>query len=572
MIVSLLCISSVFAGTLVAGSSVAVTSNNPDIGKLTLVGLWSTTPTANDKLIITNADLPKEYGLAKQLVIDVPQPTFEQVFSVDNQKPIYDYELFSSSIYITDYENKIMNEFKTKHPGASILTYRAASDWTGLTHNAYIIYVSKQQGWVGSTLNKGINYEQKVNLNMPDGSVKSLELIRNAQTDQLVDSISGVALARVAGFSSWTNGLLDTRNTYAYHANVDKTVGNWLPFNDKNQYYTAYVSSLTNLEQWGTKQASATSGSIQNAINSDIAAYRVNKNNLISFSTNFPADWSNKGSQSATRTNGNDIIVPLVRTALTANIQLILNGEKFGLFIPTGVPSIVSYDSSVTFSETGSGAVKYTVQNVGQSDGTFTVQLFCPDTKVVGEVDELLIKAGQSTSGNIRVTGKPGSTSDLSQTCKLTMTESTTKQKVEKNVGVTVQAKANCEVGQESAQYTSGAVTIVDTYDAKCNVVSSIKCNTATQDVKVNGGVSECVNKPQSNGGTGTFNTTLFAVSIIVGLVGVMFAYTPVKEFTFPMGKSGKYILWIVLGGIFLALALWVVPNVYKFFLSIFGV
>lgn len=575
VVITLVMTMNVFAGTLVSGSTVAISSNNPDIsGKYTLVGLWSTTPTANDKIFITNAILPEPYGIKQQVAIDVPMPTFEQVFSVESQKPLYEYSLFESEMYVnSNCESKVSTEFNTKHPGAQRLVSNTA--WYEVSNplfcKGFIIYASNQKGWIGQTINKGINYNQKINI---DG-VGTLSLVRNEAEDKLADSISGVAIARVLGFSSWTNGLLDSRNTYAYHANVDRTVGVWSPFNDNAQYYTEYVvasSDLKNVYQSADATGLKISGEVRERFNNAINTNNRQVMQLVSYSTNYPSDWANKGFASQTRTVGNDIVVPLQRTALTANIQLILNGEKIGIFIPTGVPSIVSYDNQITFDETASGKVNYVVKNTGQSAGAFRVQLFCADSSIVGEADDLTMSAGQSITGNIRVTGKSSTTSDFSQTCKLQMKEVTTNVTVEKNVDVTVLAKSSCVVGQQSEPYTSGSLTIVDTLDAKCAVVSQIKCVTASEDVKLIDGKYQCVAKPQKDGGTGTFNTTLFTTSVILGLIGVAFAYTPVKEFVMPMGKYGKYVSYAILISIFATIALWLVPMVWKALLGLYGI
>lgn len=569
---------SVFAGTLVSGSTVTVTSNNDDIsGKYTLVGLWSTNPNANDKIVISNAVLPAPYGIVSQLAIDVPQPTFEQVFAIGNQIPMFEYALFETSTYYLGSNEeraaKALAEFRKSSPTAIIQQrYELHGTWD-VSYKEFIVFVVRQRGWVGTTTNKGINYAQQININ----GVGTMNLVRNEAKDQLVDSISGVALARLTGFSSWTNGLLDTRNTYAYHTNNDQKVGTWTPFNDGGTYYSAWTNAVSNLVNANPVETQKTNQQVLDLLNTVIANVNKQVDGLVAVSTNYPTDWSTKGYREQTRTSGNDVVVPLQRDALVANIQLILNGEKFGIFIPTGVPAIINYDSSITFDETSAGNVKYTVQNVGSADGSFRMQLFCNNKNIVGEADDLLIAKGQQTAGDIRVTGKSLTTADVTDTCKLQLLEVTTKKTVEVNVAVKILAKSNCAQGQQSAPYTSGGKTYVDTYDAKCNVIDTLACTTATQDTKIVNGLYKCVDKPVTPGTVpstepGDFNSTLFGISVLVGLIAVFFAYTPVKEFTFALGKPGKYIQWVVMVGLFLAVALWLVPMISKWFLGLFSI
>lgn len=544
VVMSIMC-ASAFAGTLAAGTSLQVTSNNNEIsGKYNLVGVWSTTPTAADSIIITNSQLPAPYGLKSQLVIDVPQPSFEQVFSVQSQKPVYTYALWiSDNKFFNDIDAKIEAEFQKENPNAVVVVSKqSCSSLVTWTCKGYKIYATQQKGWVGQVTNSGIDFEQPIVI---DGVGTIMLSTKSATSSQLSGTIPGVAIARLLGFSSWTNALLSEKNVYAFHAGSSTSVGQWLPFSDNGQYYTSYIATETNLKNVLNVGGLTTGGAIESKFNSVIIAANNQANLLVGASTNYPSSWLANSNKAGITSSSNLINVPLKTTVLTANIQLILNGEKFGVFVATGIPKIDSIDSSVKFSETASAMINYVAKNDGQSSGSFQTSLVCPSGKIQGQADQFTLNAGQSVNKQMYVTAKTDANKDLSETCVFSLTESTTQTKVSRNVVINVEAKANCAQGQQSDPYVSGALTVVDVYDSSCKVIDQVKCTTASQDTKLVNGKYECVAKSGTSGqGATNFSVPLLIASLLIGLALAITAYVNLKAFSF--GKYTKIALTII--------------------------
>jgi hypothetical protein len=578
----LLLLSTASAGTLISGSKIDVQSNYAGFNNLSLVGTWSTTPAVSDQLIVNGAMLPAPYALRQQIVIDVQKPTFEQRFEVVQQQALYVPLLVEQDFWIWNIPGTGKDKYQLCDE--AVQSYISASGkklWTGtginvLYGNAYchavFVLQDSQQGWIGSLSTQGYNYYQTINVD----NIATLHLIQNENTSQLVDKVNNVVRATLVNFGDWTNAKLSDSNTWGYHEGNTLGSGPWTPFYDSvgsrtfasaNSLITTYFSTLS-------VTSTTFSDSQLQAIRNNVQVMKDEVARLKGASATPPASWIN-GDTAAIRTAANTVIVPYARTALTANIQFVMSGQSFGLIIPTGIPSLVSYDKTIQFDETAAGILNYQVKNIGSSTGTFSAVASCNGGKVITNTDEFSLVAGQTYSGKLRNTAKTTTTAASEKsTCTLTVTETNTQQKVTGTYTATVITKSECAAGQQSdPKFNSDGSSYVETYDTLCNVISTTKCSASETFTKDATGNWICKAKEGGSGSTSDdasgFSTPLFVVTIILSLAATVATAVyarPVKHFH--IGKVHGAWLYITLIAIAFIATFFLVPFLWKVFLG----
>jgi hypothetical protein len=528
------------AGTLVSGSRVDVQSNYDGFKGLTLIGTWSTTPAANDRLSITNAQLPAPYGLRETVDITVQQPVIEQVFRVGSQEklerlvPVERSYLFlnlpfgktSNQLCQEKFEADRLSMYggKPLMEGSSAVAKVAAGSCSVLA-----VLVDSQAGWVGTVTDKGIYYEQKVDL---DG-IGTLRLAVNERENDLSDQIDGVGRATLLSFGSWTNAKLSSRDLYGYHGKNALGSDTWKPFADStgmNNYRAARsrIAAADGVSLGGGFFFFGNSGysTVRSELQSSVQQANNEVARIVGVSSTIPSSWGG-ATGGAIRYTGNDIIVPLQRTALVANVQLILAGEKFGLFIPTGEPKIVSADSSIKFSETSSGNLNYRVKNVGTDTGTFRLRSDCGG-QVVSDDLEFALKAGEEKSGLLRLTAKSQSFSKTETlSCTLELKEIQINKADTKKFSTVIEVKQQCTEGEETEPTFDSAKQKYAVYvlDSSCSVKSTKECALAEGTFVKENGAYVCkahtpgsVISPPAAPSEPTFRLWILVTSVVIGL------------------------------------------------------
>lgn len=565
LIVALLLLSGIASvmaqGTLVSGSTVEVKSNYDGFKNFSLVGTWSTTPSLDDQLIITNANLPEPYGLRDEIHIDVMAPKVEQVFRVGNQKALYKpafaekrYYYFTLSqnqdVRMDKCNTELESDLATNYAGRQIYpgTFPIGLV-TGLYCDVQFVVKDTHEGWVGEATNHRLNYYQDISL---DG-VGTLHLERSEAKDQLVDRINGVGRASLLNFGIWTNAQLSDRNVWAYHAKNELGTDKWQPFQDSvgiATYNSAQSLIISKFQEGGALLAPAD----KTKVTESIAVMKVEVDRLKGASFTIPSSW--QGSFDGTpRTAANDIIVTIAknRPTLVPQIQLVLAGEKFGLFIPTGKPKILSADATISFDETKSGYINYKVQNIGSARGAFLVKAFCNDDRVVSAENELNINKDQVLTGKLQVTAKStqfAETEDVS--CKIRMTETNTQEFVEKDVKISIIVKELCVEGEQTDPVLSGDNYVVNVLDKTCNIKSSLSCPKVDKEFVKENGLWVCKDKSifggtgggdtSNNDDNGSFSKTVLIIAIVLALIVGLIV------FGFTMGlQKIPYGIWIQL-------------------------
>lgn len=542
MLALLLLAGSGHAGTLISGSNVDVKSNYDGFNGLSLVGTYSTTPAANDIITITNAQLPEPYGLKQTVTITVPEPRIEQVFDVNNQRQVYKVIIVKERTYY--YLNlpygqtaselckeKLTADIQANYGNLPLLEGTGANLLVGNgVCYAQFALQQTQVGWLGSVSERGLYYYQDINL----AGIGTLHLERSAAIDDLSDKIDGVGRATLLNFGTWTNSDLSAAGIYAFHARTSDGTKPWRAFQDTST--TNYVGSYTNAinalqSQLFTGDAPASLTEFRAVGTSAVEKGNIINNmaaNIQGATATIPASWSGK-IDGTIRTSANSLIVPLNGNIFTANIQLVLAGEKFGLYIPTGKPSIVSASSSITFQETGTGYLDYTVKNIGTNTGTFVLKGFCADGKVLTQEVEMSLAAGATKSGRLAHTAK-SETFDLTEkvACSLRFEEIQTDEFVSKAYSVEVQVKQSCVEGEQSDPKFSpdGRTQTVYVLDSSCNVKDELTCDVTTSIFEKVNGVWTCVQKDNTtptpnpdNDNDGTFRPGLLLFAAVVGVL-----------------------------------------------------
>lgn len=545
------------AGTLVSGSRVDVQSNYPglsltgkcspstgEVSGCALVGTWSTTPAANDRLSIINSQMPAPYGLRESVDVNVQQPVIEQVFRVASQEklerlvPVERSYLFLNLPFGKTSNQLCQEKFEadrqTLYGGKPLMegSSAVAKVATG-SCSVLAVLVDSQAGWVGTVTDKGIYYEQKIDL---DG-IGTLRLAVNEKENDLSDQIDGVGRATLLSFGSWTNAKLSSRDLYAYHGKNALGSDSWKPFADStgmNNYRAARarIAAADGISLGGGFFFFGNSGydTVRKELQSSVQQANNEVARVVGVSSAIPASWGG-ATGGAIRYTGNDIIVPLQRTALIANVQLVLAGEKFGLFIPTGTPKIVSADSSVKFSETASGNLNYRVKNVGTDTGTFRLRSDCGG-QVVSDDLEFPLKANEEKSGLLRLTAKSQSFSKTETlSCTLELKEIQINKVDTKKFSTVIEVKQQCTEGEETEPSFDSVKQKYSVYvlDSSCSVKSTKECALAEGTFVKENGVYVCkayapgtVITPPKQDGEPTFRLWILVTSAVVGFVAAV--------------------------------------------------
>ncbi len=571
IMILLLLASSVHAGTLVAGSSIAVSSNYPGFDGLSLVGTWSTTPTVNDILTVSPNQLPANYGMPNAIVIKVPEPTYQEVLAVSNQKPLYTAQfqdqVFPTSglfcpgtlclsndhnVWQAQCDKALQDWLKSKgnlklYPG----TYQIGAV-NGLQCRLQFVTEQSQVGWVGDVAPANLYYSQDIII----GTNGTLHLVSNKSVNQLTDSIPHVGRATYLGSNVFASFPLQVQYIHAFQPGSVFNVNGWNPYHDSIGITTFSNSEADMISkfQYGNGLISST---VISTIQNDITLMKQESQRISGLSTSVPSEWGGKYQPPITK-QANQIVVTLNNDVYTSNIQLVLAGQSFGLYLATGKPQIVSMDSSVSFEETNSGYINYVVKNIGSAQDSFVLHATC-DGDVVSDDVYIPLDAAQQKLGKMRITSKSSTlTTTETSSCVVSFTSQNTKVADTRTVQVIVTVKDLCAVGQQTDPIPSGSNYVVNTLDVHCAIVSSTTCpaDSTHQFQKDSAGVWQCKDVQGSAGGgvqppqdKPTFSTGLFVSSIIVALIGsvlVGFYTRPLRKFT----KFGKWIYIVLIIGV----------------------
>lgn len=586
LLVLFLAVGQVSAGTLVSGSRVDVESNFQGFDGLSLVGTWSTTPAAVDTLVVKNSLLPDtceledgteaSCSLEDDITITVKEPVFEQVMTVTDQRPLYRATYYRSKFYYFTLTNDAAKEAcddafqehlngfffgKELYPGLSSLPRSVGK----ITCDVDYIVVDKHEGWVGTVFTSGTNYDQDIILDN-GGTLELSSDKRPGQVTQLSDNIPNVAKATLLGFSDWTNAELNDDDIWAYHEREELGVGEWDPYEDSIGITTINNEENTILSIMG-RAGTLTENEI-NEVTTALGKLDTEVSRIKGESFSLPSSWDDRFVPPVSST-ANDIFVTIdpTKTVSVAEIQLILDGDSFGLIINVGEPKILSIDKTVELEETTSGFLDYEVQNVGEAPGAFLLEVLC-QSQVVGDEETLNLDSGEKESGEIRITAKSVTGQDFDESCELRMTEISSGEFDSEFFTAEVTAKANCAEGEQTDPFPGGDNFFVNVLDKQCNLKDIITCPANTHEFVKEGSQWVCVERDGdgSIGGSGGgsddgFNTVLFTIASILAVVGAgtVGFYTQGLR---GLGTPGT-VFWITLivgtaVGVFLAVpALW---------------
>ncbi len=499
------------AGTLISGSKVDVESNYAGFSGLSLVGTWSTTPSVSDSIVIKTADVEAPYTLQTSATINIPAPLFEQVLRVNTQLPLIKGELVQKRYWYINYPgfgktaSQICNDAVSSDL-ATTYSGRQLYPSTGINANVGNIYCDvimvlqqSHAGWMGPVDQDHWNYNQKIVFS----TGQTLNLVSNTQQTQVVDKIDNFARASLVNFGQWTSSQLTDNNIYGYHKKSALGTDVWHPFQDTTglgTYQTLY-SFLTNNFAAGDLSSADFDSTRVAEYQRQVTQMNSEIDRLTGSAITLPSGWTSTGDLNGIHYSANDIIVPIKKTVLVANIQLVLKGDQFGLYIPTGKPQIVSSGSTLTFPETGSGVLSYTIKNIGTATGTFQVTSTCSPSGIV-QADPVFhtLTANTQITGQLYHTAKTDITSDQIVGCTLRLTETNTQEYVTRTYTVTVQAKQSCVQGQQTDPVLTGTTYTVKTLDTQCNVINSVTCDALTGVFQKQNGIWVCVGKDPTTG------------------------------------------------------------------------
>ena len=536
------------AGTLISGNTMEVRSNYPGIDGLTLVGTWSTTPTVNDRVFVNNLVVPEPYSVQGSKYIEFSRPTFEQVFEVRNQRRAYtiqyedrsfNFALIGSGTALdrcidkweeyretVESNKELMPGFEPVLVNLRSLVGSCRVFWATMTH----------EGWYGDVFDDRIFYQQTVSI---EGVSQNIVLERSDERDQLVGTIPGVARAALLDFGMYTNARLSDNNVKAFHGRNNLGSDNWKPFSGSqtNSFEQAVTAVLDHREQvFSTRwEGSFSSWVTEFERLSGIANNRALSIN--SASQSIPTQWQGNIANPP-RTSGNTIIVEPRRDTFTANIQVAVKGDSFGLFVPTGVCEIVSADQTVQWAEGEEGYLNYRLRNTGTDTGSMRVTATCDGGNIQGFPEQFALSAGQTVNQRMTLTGQSVNFDPLqSFSCEFSCRESNTGQTDTHSFTAIIERKEICSQGEELAPVIINDNFVVDVLDSDCNVIQRKTCPVATGQFVRSGNVYSCEERTgigsgdrpfDPDGEQTSFNPTVLIIALILGLIAgtLVFVWT----------------------------------------------
>ncbi len=575
VLIFLLC-TSVFGGSLASVSTLNIKSDYENIAGNSIVVSWISTPSASDYLELNNALLPDGYTLTEPITIDVKQPKFNQEFEVFNSYQVRKLSYHKNSFFFanwwgvgkdsdtlcTENLNKYISE---NYPNKKLLE---GTTWKGdLASNAcHIEYVliDEQTGWVGELTHTGWEYTQDIVIE----KIGTLTLQSNKEQTQLTNSLGKTAVARLLNFGSWFNSELSDNNVYAFHSKTTKE-GDWKPVYLSDQF-TGYQSNLREIKNY------------MNDLSTPISDLQRSINILNTISTEIkssgtPSFWSN-GDLSKISRAGNTLSVPIKQDVLTSNIQLVLKGTSVGLIVPIGKPKINFVETGFTITERGAYNLDYEVTNTGNQRASFFLQVFCGEEISSQRITLSNVDPKKIIKDSISISAKDSALSgDVSKTCKLRMTETTTNAFDEKQFLLTIQQKANCVNGEQTAPYITADNKnyVVNILNDKCDVIQSISCPVDGKEFVLKSGSYSCVDKAGSGGngsGDDGFKLWLFVTTIILSVIGFIISFNfldVLSKFEISNKPVGKIIQIVISFGIFILIFI-LVPIIIRGITNLF--
>jgi len=574
------------AGTLISGSSMDVQSNFGGLSGLSLVGTWSTTPTVNDRVIISNLIVPDPYEIKSTAEVTFNQPVFEQVFEVRTQK-----RLLTATVV-----DRTFNYFPALTTSGSLEkciaawdSYRATTEQNrelfpgfqpvrlalGLGSCRLVWVTTEQTGTYGKVENDRIFYKQDVVVQ----GVGTMTLERSATRDSLVATIPGVARVALLNFGQYTSAQLSDNQVYAFQPKSGTGALQWKPFTSVTEIVN-YETSVNQLAFLDDQLISGQISYVNFVTQLETARANLNSNGqlLVQKSFTLPSEWQGRTSSPPRTQDANLIIVEPRKDTFTANVQFALRGERVGLFIPTGECSIVSAASSVQWLETEQGKLRYTIRNTGTDTASIGLSATCTGSNVNAVPQDISLAAGAQQTGDLLLTGR-SSTLDLTQSfsCTLTCLEKNTQKTATKAFTSVLERKQLCAEGEQTAPKLVGTAFVVDTLNADCQVKSQTSCDALTKSFVQESGVWTCVDKAATGGiGQGEapeapreFNFTVFAFAMLLGIVGGAFAFAKTH---FLVSMSRYSTLWrvVIALGVFVAIA-FLVAGAVNYVIALFS-
>lgn len=573
------------AGTLISGSNMDVKSNYQGLNGLSLVGTYSTTPTVNDRVSITNLVVPDPYEIKSSADITFNQPKFEQVFDINNQQRVLNAEVVDKTIYFTPSTSdsaceNAWNKYRTEtelnkelYPNFDPIQVSGNK----LLGYCRVIWVTTSQtGFIGKITDDRIFFSQDIVVS----GVGTMHLERSDKMDSLVATIPGVARAALVDFGMYTNAKLTDGNIYAFQTKTAAGAGAWRPFSNVavvTSYQQADQALQALDDQFYTQSISA------DVFANNVKSARANLNtaaaNLNTQSQTLPIEWNNKIVGAPRVDSANLIIVEPKRDTLTANIQIAVRGDKFGLFIPTGVCTINTIDTKEQWLETGQGQLAYSVKNTGTDDASLRLSATCAGGNVNAVPQDFALSAGATKTGNLVLTGRT-STLQITQSfaCTFTCLEKNTQQQDTEAFTAVLERKQLCSEGEQSDPKLVGTSFVVDVFDANCAVKTSISCDALTKSFVKENGIWTC--KDKASGGLGgigqgeascsagkvrdsttgecvdqtRFNPTALIIALVLALIGGGAAYAYTGALSHVSKKYGTLLRVIVAILVFIAL------------------
>ena len=621
LLIMILSLQLVSSATIVGTAKIDVDSNYDGFSGLTLLATISTTPATTDSLHLYGSNLPSEYKSVNSnldIPITFPKGKYEQTFGISNTKPLYSggtlidkTYLYISAFSLEDMQKKcdeklvedIQNNFNGRvlMPGVDVIGTFGLFN----CHVQYIL-IDELIGHAGKVYPKGNYYKQDINIK----NIGTLTLEKTSTSNQPVDHIPNVAKATMISFADWTNAGLVSDGVYAYEYRNEE----WHPFFDYSgltsyeQHFETVIRKMDASLEKAYREADEASlfnflfvskhlrtYSEKVVINDALLAMSNEAKRLKSSSYTKPNIWDSVGDLNNIRYSGNTIIVPVDRTTKVATIQLLLNGERVGLEVPTGEPEIISVSSNIIVDELTGGYLDYTVRNSGNSIGTFTIYTIC-DNRVNTNQDEFSLIAGQTRTGRIYHTAKSTVFSDKEHlSCTFVIKEINTKVEKTQQYGITIDVRDKCAEGEESNPMDKGTFFMVEIYTATCQVKDSKTCAKGDTEFKKINNIWTCVQdgRPKvehcsdeiDNDGDGKIDCAdsdckcgddkpsvflpSLIIAIILGIAGLLFLKSKEINLLHHKRKFGILSYILVFVAIFL-ISLFVVAFILKFLVGVY--
>jgi len=561
----------VSAGTLKGDGQVDVQTDREEFDGLNMVGTWSTTPYASDTLFIRQSNVPEadEEGrnveLEETVEVEFGDPQFAERFSVDSEVPLdratpYTFESERGITTEDQCQEALQEDLEAKGYNKYTDDFPVAYDFSGLTSwdtwcSAHTVLIESREGYVGTVSEERLSYEQSVTI----GS-DTVTLEADEDPGQISKTIPGKARITYTDFPSLLDRRLSSDNVFVA---INKQSNTFEAYGDDTGTTVDYLSAredLRNAEALDTPFATdlfsdLNLGPSLGRLEMERVAQTLNSE-VEQVKTKFdenPSQWEGKAEFSQISSNGRNLVVPYEpeADAVSAEVQLVVNGESFGLKLLSGEPKFVETQGKVSFQEGETGSLSYSLKNVGGGEATMSVDASCNDQTVQTDREVFTLEEGETRAGEITVHSltETTETGTVETNCKLRATDGDSGAEDETVFKTSVETKKSCVEGGLRGPYTNNeGVSIIERVNADCETVSTERCPAPNEFIREDGEwVCEqtgetCDENPDQpgcdNGDDESLNYGAI-LGVLIGLVGGVYSAYLVRAYT--VSLRGRY-------------------------------